>query len=155
MCECLSERWKEVLESTLKELKSEEYQHFFKFPGNILLPLNFDGFQPFTHTQYTVAAIHFLVLNLPSEEMYKIYNIVLVGIIPGPKEPRMTLNSYLAPFIQELTHAYHGWKIATKHIITLLKTLSAQACIGCVTCDTPATRKICGFLSHTARLGCS
>jgi len=30
-----------------------------------------------------------------------------------------------------------------------------RACIACVTCDIPAVRKLCGFLGHTARLGCS
>ena len=28
-------------------------------------------------------------------------------------------------------------------------------CIGCISSDILATRKLCGFLGHTARLGCN
>ena len=27
--------------------------------------------------------------------------------------------------------------------------------LSCVTCDIPASRKVCGFLSHNAALGCN
>ena len=136
-----------------KEFQSEQYNHYLNFPGNLLLSLNVDWFQPFSHTQYSVGVIYLVVLNLPREERYKMENIILVGIIPGPKEPKLTLNSYLAPLVLELENAYHGWSIPVKH--DQFKTVSVRACIGCVTCDVPATRKVCGFLGHTARLGCS
>ena len=136
-----------------KEFQSEQYNHYLNFPGNLLLSLNVDWFQPFSHTQYSVGVIYLVVLNLPREERYKMENIILVGIIPGPKEPKLTLNSYLAPLVLELENAYHGWSIPVKH--DQFKTVSVRACIGCVTCDVPATRKVCGFLGHTAQLGCS
>jgi len=34
-------------------------------------------------------------------------------------------------------------------------TVPIRACVGCVTCDIPASRKICGFLSHAATKGCN
>ena len=27
--------------------------------------------------------------------------------------------------------------------------------LGCVSCDIPVTRKVCGFLGHNSRLGCN
>lgn len=94
-----------------------------------------------------------MVLNLPREERYKIENIILVGVIPGPKEPKLTVNPYIGPLVQELNDAYRGWIICTKN--STVKTVSIRACLGCVTCDIPASRKVCGFLGHAARLGCN
>ena len=34
------------------------------------------------------------ILNLPREERYTVENI-LVGVLPGPHEPKKTMNSYL------------------------------------------------------------
>ena len=136
-----------------KEFESERYNHYLQFPGNLLLSLNVDWFQPFSRTRYSVGTIYLVVLNLPREERYKMENVILVGIIPGPKEPKLTLNSYLAPLVLELDEAYNGWNIPVKH--TQFKAVSVCACLGCVTCDVPAARKVCGFLGHTAQLGCS
>lgn len=77
----------------------------------------------------------------------------MVGVIPGPKEPHLIMNSYITPLVQELTSAYKGWIIPTKH--SIMRSVCIWLCIGCVVCDIPATRKLCGFLGHSARLGCS
>lgn len=162
MCEQWRKRKEHIPANTLADVYDGDvwldflgvkYHNFLNFPGNIVLSLNIDWFQPFTHTQYSVGALYLVVLNLPREERYKIENIILVGIIPGPKEPKLTVNSYIAPLVQELNNAYQGWIINTKH--STVKTVRIRACLGCVTCDIPASRKICGFLGHTARLGCN
>jgi len=40
-----------------------------------------------------------------------------------------------------------------------VSTEKSQVCIklalSCVTCDIPATRKVCGFLGHNSELGCN
>ena len=136
-----------------QDFKEDKYNKFLQFPGNILLSLNIDWFQPFTHTQYSVGALYLVVLNLPREVRYKIENTVLVGVIPGPKEPKLTVNSYIAHLVQEHNESYKGWIIST--INNFVKSVRIRACLGCVTCDIPASRKTCGFLGHTARLGCS
>ena len=74
-------------------------------------------------------------------------------MIPGPKEPHLIMNSYITPLVQELTSAYKGWIIPTKH--SIMRSVCIRLCIDCVVCDIPATRKLCGFLGHSARLGCS
>ena len=30
-------------------------------------------------------------------------NIILCGIIPGPKEPKLTMNSFISPLVKEHT----------------------------------------------------
>ena len=104
MCERWRKRSKSIPSGTLgdvydgkvwRDFSDEEYGNFLKFPGNLLLSLNIDWFQPFTHTQYSVGAMYLVVLNLPREERYKIENVILIGVIPGPK----TMNSYIAPMV--------------------------------------------------------
>ena len=43
--------------------------------------------------------------------------------------------------------------IPTKHPV--LKTVYVRLCIGSVVCEIPATRKLCGFLGHSAHFGCN
>ena len=37
---------------------------------------------------YSTGVIYLTSLNLPRNERYKPENIILIGIIPGPKEPK-------------------------------------------------------------------
>ena len=46
--------------------------------------------------------IFLAILNLPRELRYKPENVILCGIIPGPHEPELTINSYLEPLVDEL-----------------------------------------------------
>lgn len=49
------------------------------------------------------------ILNLPRNERYRPESIIVTGIIPGPKEPEKTMNSYLMPLVHELQEAWeHG-----------------------------------------------
>lgn len=63
---------------------------FLRSPYCYLLTLNLDWFQPFTHVEYSVGAIYLAIQNLPREERYKEENIILVGVLPGPSEPKLT-----------------------------------------------------------------
>ena len=46
--------------------------------------------------------IYLAVLNLPRQNCYKIQNFCLIGIIPGPHETELTVNSYINPLISDL-----------------------------------------------------
>lgn len=105
--------------------------------------MDVDWFQPFVHTVYSTGAIYLTIQNLPRHERYKHENVILVGLIPGPKEPKLTANAYLTPLIIELKDSN-----TTVHIRTRLN-------LSCVACDIPASRKVCGFLGIAARLGCN
>ena len=69
--------------------------------------MNVDWFQPFTRTQFSVGAIYLAIQNLPRSLRYKDENVILVGVIPGPSEPSLTINSYLAPLVQELQQSWN------------------------------------------------
>ena len=90
-------------------------------------------------------------MNLPREIRYKQENVILVGLIPGPKEPSHTINSYISPLVSELLELWNGVIIPVGEG-QQEKVFCAIVGIGC---DLPAGRKLCGFLSHSANLGCS
>ena len=78
-------------------------------------------------------------------------NIIIVGLLPGPKEPSKTINTYLTPLVCELLSLWEGVSLRTYNAGTQL----FRCALMCVGCDLPAGRKTCGFLSYTANLGCS
>ena len=116
--------------------------------------INMDWFQPYKHLTYSVGAIYLSVFNLPRTSRYKLQNICLIGIIPGPREPQLTVNPYLNPLVQDLLELWNGIELEVcsgSHIERKL----IRAALICCSCDLPAGRKLCGFLSHSAHLGCS
>lgn len=81
---------------------SDNCHNFLRSPYNLLLALNVDWFEPFERGVYAVGAIYLTILNVPRSIRYKTENVILVGVIPGPKEPKYTINSYLTPLILDL-----------------------------------------------------
>jgi len=104
-------------------------------PGNLLIAFNINP------TRYSVGGLYLVMLNLPRNQRYKMENIIIVGIIPGPKEPKLTMNLYIGPLVQDLQSAYRGWQFPTNHPI--LKTVTDKLWIGSIVSDIPATRKLC------------
>ena len=135
--------WKDFLEYQGKPFRS--------LPFNFGLHLNVDWFQPFKHTQHAEGAIYLTIFNLPREERYLQENTILLGIIPGPKEPTKVINSFLQPFIKELLSLWRGVVMSTAQGLQVL----VRAAILCCGCDVPAARKVCGFKSCSAYMGCS
>jgi len=77
---------------------------------------------------------------------------MLIGIIPGPHEPKLHINSFLKPLVDELQDFWAGVKL-TVCTESCKITENVKTAILCVTCDMPAGRKTCGFLGHTATFG--
>lgn len=125
---------------------------FLSGPNNYGLLLNIDWYQPFEHLTYSVGVIYLVVLNLPRSIRFKRENVLLYGLIPGPSEPSLTVNSYLSPMISDLLDLWEGKELIIPGSATKVKFRCAL--LG-VSCDLPAARKTCGFLSHSATLGCS
>ena len=71
----------------------------------------------------------------------------LIGIIPGPSEPQLTVNSYLDPLIADLLKLWDGIQLEVK------KDSHSESKLVCG--DLPAGRKLVGFFGHSAHLGCS
>ena len=131
-----------------------EYQThgFLQSPFCYLLTLNIDWFQPFTHIEYSIGAIYLAIQNLPRSERFKEENIILAGVLPGPSEPKLSVNSYLGPLVEDLKTAwYNGIKV--KRIDG--SEIKIRLAVTCIACDIPASRKLCGFLGHNATLGCN
>jgi hypothetical protein len=119
------------------------------------LLLNVDWFQPYTHSPYSTGAIYCAIFNLPREERYKRENILLLGLMPGPREPDShQIHKILKPMVDELNTLWaQGFTYMPN---TYPKELQQfYCCIMCISCDLPAARKVSGFLSFNARRGCS
>ena len=94
-----------------------------------------------------------MIQNLPRSIRFKRENVILIGLIPGPKEPKLTINSFLQPMVQELKELWRGVTLPCPN--SPFKHAFIRAALICCTCDVPATRKSCGFVGHNAKLGCS
>ena len=131
---------------------SAQGRPFLSQPNNLALSLNVDWFRPFKHSQYGVGIVYFCILNLPREIRYLPQNIIVAGIIPGPKEPEKVMNTYLEPLVDDLKKL---WNDVYIEVPTLAVPVRVRAALLCVTCDKPACRKVCGFLGHNSNRACS
>ena len=77
-------------------------QPYLSQAWNLALMMNFDFFQLYKHTTYSVGAIYCIIMNLPRTMRYKTDNVILVGLIPGHHEPRHNINTFLEPLVNEL-----------------------------------------------------
>ena len=136
-----------------KDLNSIDGVPFLASHGCLCLTMNIDWFNPFKEAPYSAGAIYLVIQNLPRTERYKLENVILVGLIPGPREPKCNINIFLKPLVKELGELYHGVKL--KNSDSIFGETKVRAVLSCVLCDLPATRKVCGFLSYNAKFGCS
>ena len=85
-----------------QDFLSPEGIPFLSLSCNFAFQLNVDWFQPFEHTQHSEGAIYMSIMNLPRHKRFLAENIILVGVIPGPKEPHIHINFLLEPLVHEL-----------------------------------------------------
>ena len=127
---------------------------FLASPQNYAFMLNVDWMQPFKHTIYSVGVMYLVLMNLPRSERFKPKNVILVGVIPGPSEPRLNINTYLSPLVDELLILWNdGVKLTHNGSQYIPETFKAS--LLCVACDLPASRKVCGFTGHNSAHGCN
>lgn len=140
--------WKKFLNyNSSRPFLSEDFSYAFI--------INIDWFQPYKHLTYSVGVIYLAILNLPRSQRYQLRNICLVGIIPGPSEPALSVNQYIDPLVNDLlTFWNHGVNLDVKIGSTVVKK-TVRCAVICCSCDLPAGRKLCGFLGHSAHFGCS
>ena len=117
---------------------------------NYCLLLNCDWYQPFEHSTYSLGIIYYVIQNLPRSERFKSYNISIIGIIPGPKEPSLTIQTYLEPLVNDLQRLWRGVQLSINGSI-----ITVRAALTCISCDIPALRKVAGFVGHNATRGCT
>ena len=76
--------------------------------------------------------------------------MILAGIIPGPNELSLHINSFLEQLVVELNKLWKGVEIETME-----GKQNFFAAVIYNSCDIPACRKIGGFVGHGAIKGCS
>ena len=128
----------------------QEFGEFLKSPNNLLLGFSVDWFQPYKSCQYSVGVMYLCIQNLPRHLRYLEKYIIVCGIIPGPKEPELTLNTYLDRLVSDLKSLWTGVTITTPS-----GTFCVRAALCLVSCDIPALRKCLGFMGIRAVKACS
>ncbi|VDB94734.1 unnamed protein product [Peniophora sp. CBMAI 1063] len=115
----------------------------------LLFALNVDGFNPFQMKEagrkYTSTAMYMTCLNLPPHLRYRVENMFLVGIIPGPKEPvKDNINHVLALLVDMLLEF---WQLRVRFSRVPLREPGVLILLALflVICDTPAARQVSGF----------
>ena len=134
-----------------KKFMTFEGRPFLSNPYNLGLMLNLDWFQPFDLSTYSVGVLYLVILNLPRTIRFKPENVLIAGIIPGPKEPSLTeMNSYLRPLVKELKSLWSdGFTMKHKG-----ENITVHAALLATVCDIPATAKLGGFLGHSSKHAC-
>ena len=94
-----------------------------------------------------------VLMNLPRSIRFRNENVILVGIISALKHEPKSLNHFLNPAVDELNALWKGVKVNTHNSPS--STVKIQAAVLCFASDIPGARKLCGFLGHSARRGCS
>ncbi len=144
-----------------KEVQDKEI--FFVNDHDMGLLLNFDFFQPFKNRNKSVGIIYLALLNLPRSIRYHTSNMIVAGIIPSldymdkdgkTKHEPKHMNTFVKPLVDELNELWREGKRIMTHDHPAEGILMHAMLIG-VSCDSPASRKILGFLAHSAIKGCT
>lgn len=133
-----------------KDFKSYGGNDFLNLPNNFALCLNIDWFQPFKRSNTSIGVAYLVVMNLPRHQRFKRKNTILLGVIPNLDKEPARLNEFLKPFVNELLVLWRGIRIGVSD-----KDLFIRAALLSSAADIPAARKICGFMAHNAKFGCS
>ena len=94
-----------------------------------------------------------VLMNLPRSSRFKRENVILVGVIPALDHEPKSLNHFLEPAVNELNALWKGVKVNTYQSPS--SAVEIMAAVLCFASDIPAARKLCGFLGHSAKRGCS
>ncbi|OAD79069.1 hypothetical protein PHYBLDRAFT_62168 [Phycomyces blakesleeanus NRRL 1555(-)] len=117
-----------------------------------MLTLNVDWFQLFEGRTHASGALYLSMNNLPREERMKPENIILVGVMPGPKEAKIDqMNNFLESLVDELVELYGGVTVKTA---SFPNGTIVYATLISIACDIPAARKTTGFTGHASTNAC-
>jgi hypothetical protein len=128
---------------------------FVKREGKVrlLLALHVDFFNPNgtrkRGNHESIGLISLAILNLPEDIRYKPENLILVGVIPGPREPNFDeLQEYLRPVVDM---CLVGWQpgIRTRTATHPLGRIVEFAVVISIN-DLPAARKVAGAAGHNS-----
>ncbi|EPS99806.1 hypothetical protein FOMPIDRAFT_1030690 [Fomitopsis schrenkii] len=147
-----------------RELQGPDGRLFFENPlptqcNELRIGLTL-GVDWFSYLRSNIAPSHsscpmsFNIVNLPHYLRYRTANMILAGIMPGPKEQDFDeVQRYMRVFVNELLRLWReGFIIRTpKHPLGRL----VRVILICVCCDKPAAHKLGGFGSHSHTFFCT
>lgn len=141
--------------------KGPDGKPFFRSPNNELrlaFSLFVDWFNPHGRKQQakavSIGAIYMVCMNLPIHLRYRVENIYLVGIIPGPSEPSTSqMNHFLRLLVDNLLQFWHTGCYISR-TATYQSGRLVRAVMISLVCDVPALRKVASFMGHSGHSFC-
>ncbi len=153
--------YSDIYDGKLWQKVQDDYG-FFGNEYDMGLLMNFDFFQPFKNRSKSVGVFYLALLNLPRSIRYHSSNLICAGIIPSLEfidekgktrhEPKC-MNNFLEPLVTELKALWRVGRLIHTHENP--GGVLMHAMLMGVACDSPAARKISGFLAHSALFGCT
>jgi len=148
--------------SVLRDLKGPDGKPFMDKPereGRLVFALNMDGFNPSARRRNgraaSISGIYLVCLNLPPDIRYKIENVFLVGIVPGPHEPSThQVNHLLRPLVDDLLQLWSPG-IYLRRTAKYPNGRLVKGALIPVVCDLPAARRVAGLGGHSCTRFCS
>lgn len=133
-----------------KELLDDSGESFTNNPRSLMATINIDWFSPFdsnTTKHNSVDGIYMTLDSLPRNLRYLPGNIIFLGCMPGPSEPKTTeINNYFKIIIDELLPLYHGLDMKTYN--SKGESVKVRLALLKLAADSPSPRKCTGFLSY-------
>ncbi|KAG2191683.1 hypothetical protein INT47_013265 [Mucor saturninus] len=126
---------------------------FLTLRNPLYATLNVDWFRPFDNVNYSCGAIYMCINNWKREDRFKVENIILVGLMPAGKEPKLDrINTYLKPLVDEILKLEH---------VVIMKTgtkpygIKIHCVLLMLVCDIPDCRKVAGSAAHSSSHACN
>ena len=126
--------------------------------GRLVFGINEDGMNPYHNRaagkNVSVGPIYMVCMNLPRSIRFKMENIYIAGIIPGPSSPRKhQINHLLRPLIDHLLLAWDNGLVIPTPSAPSGRTVFCALIP--VIADLPAARHLGGLSSYTSDKWCS
>jgi hypothetical protein len=94
-------------------------------------------------------------MALPPHLWYRVENMYLVGIMPGPNKPSLDqINGYFTPLVDVLLQLWSTGMIF-EQVALHPAGCRVRAAVIALVCDLMGMRKVLGFASHTADMFCA
>lgn len=127
--------------------------------GRYLFEIFMDGFNPFQSKEagkkVSCGAIYMVCLNLPPDMRFKVENMFLVGIIPGPREASLAeINGFLAPLVNDLLDFWDPGVYYTR-TAAYKEGRRCRCAIVPLVSDLPAARQMMGRASFSSNNFCT
>jgi hypothetical protein len=145
-----------------RTFKGSDKKPFLPAPAgstHLIFSIFIDWFNPYSNRQggkhASVGAIYLICMNLPISVRYRLENVYLVGVLPGPNEPSLDqVNHFLRPLVDDLINLWFRGTFFTQTYKYKFGRLVRCAVIPLIA-DSPAARKAAGYEAPTSTFFCT